>query len=113
DAGDRAAVGELGPDERRGERSFQADDPDLLSRESTGAPRLPARDESAVGDFAVALAERRAGCGQLRVDGDAGFGEGRLLPGQGVDVVGLFDDFKVGGADLVGVGGQGENKEEW
>jgi hypothetical protein len=110
DAGDRAAVGELGPDERRGERAFQADDPDLLSRESTGAPRLPARDESAVGDFDVALAERRAGRGQLWVDGDAGFGERGLFPGEGVDVVGVFGDFEVGGADLVGVRGEGESR---
>ena len=52
------------------------------------------------------LAERSAARGELRIDRDTCFGERGLLPGQGVEGVGLLDDFEIGRADLVGVGVQ-------
>ena len=97
------AVGELGPDERRSQRSLQSSDPDRLSRETARASGLPARNESTVGNFDVPFAERRAGGRQLRIDRDASFRERGLLPGQRIDPVLLLDDFEIGGANFVSV----------
>jgi hypothetical protein len=100
-AGNRSAVGELGPDERRSQGSLQSSDPDRFSGKAARALGLPARNESTVGDFDVPFAERRAVGRQLRIDRDPSFRERGLLPGQRIDAVALLDDLQISRTNFV------------